>query len=293
MTNEYLAETQLRALSPRLHQQYTNCIVVSTQLLTRYQSLFADYTDHSNLHALLIVDFCNRLIGDQIHALTEADLYVLLMGALFHDVGMGISEKDLYAYMEQVHPLEAASMTPDTMQDTVRRYHHDISAWFVWKYRELLEIPGDSYARAIMQVCRGHRKVDLMDLQEYPRQFALEDGRSVSLPYLAALIRLADELDIAADRNIAFLYDPDAPRNAASFMEFQKHRRIRPVQLLPDRILVQAKTRDPAIRERIIDTVKKLAGVLEECRQVTEAHSCFTIHQSRVELCINEQPIPL
>ena len=84
-------------------------------MLSRYQCTFPEYTDHSTLHTLEIVDICNALIGDQIDRLTADDLYVLLMSALFHDVGMGISEKDFYSFYSVI-----AKLFP-MRQDTVQR----------------------------------------------------------------------------------------------------------------------------------------------------------------------------
>ena len=104
MGHEYLTEKRLRVLDPQLHSQYKNCVVASNQMLSQYQSTFPEYTDHSTLHTLEIVDTCNALIGDQIDRLTPDDLYVLLMGALFHDVGMGISEKDFNAFYSEKTP---------------------------------------------------------------------------------------------------------------------------------------------------------------------------------------------
>ena len=62
---------------------------------------------------------------------------------------------------------------------------------------------------AIAQVCSGHRKADLWNPAAYPMPCPVGKGRTVCLPYLAALLRLADELDIAFDRNFSFLYDPE------------------------------------------------------------------------------------
>ena len=56
MGHEYLTEKRLRVLDPQLHSQYKNCVVVSNQMLSRYQSKFPEYTDHSTLHTLEIVD---------------------------------------------------------------------------------------------------------------------------------------------------------------------------------------------------------------------------------------------
>ena len=64
----------------------------------------------------------------------------------------------------------------------------------------------------------------------------------MSLPYLAALLCLADELDIAAERNHSFLYDMEKMPSARDRREFRKHMAIRRIELEPDRVVVYART---------------------------------------------------
>ena len=287
MGHEYLTEKRLRALDPQLHSQYKNCVVVSNQMLSRYQSKFPEYTDHSTLHTLEIVDTCNALIGEQIDRLTADDLYVLLMGALFHDVGMGISEKDFCSFYGENFSAEAGHVSKEELQELIRKNHHELSGWFLKKYWRVFDIPNDAYAKAIIQVCRGHRKTNLLDPVEFPEAFFVAEGRSVALPYLAALVRLADELDIAADRNSAFLYDPMLIKNDISRLEFLKHQCIQSVEIRPAGVLVKAVSDDPEICEGVMDTVSKAAEVLHDCRMVVSERTSFTIQQQHVILDLN------
>ena len=287
MGHEYLTEKRLRALDPQLHSQYKNCVVVSNQMLSRYQSKFPEYTDHSTLHTLEIVDTCNALIGEQIDRLTADDLYVLLMGALFHDVGMGISEKDFCSFYGENFSAEAGHVSKEELQELIRKNHHELSGWFLKKYWRVFDIPNDAYTKAIIQVCRGHRKTNLMDPVEFPEALFVAEGRSVVLPYLAALVRLADELDIAADRNSAFLYDPLLIKNDISRLQFLKHQCIQSAELRSADVLVKAVSDDPEICEEILDTVSKAAEVLRECRKVVSERTSFTIKQQCVMLDLN------
>ena len=91
MGTDYMMERALAQRDADLHDRYRNCVVVSHQMLSRYTSLFPDFTDHTALHTLEILDYCNQLVGEQIDRLSADDLYVLLMGAVFHDVGLGVS----------------------------------------------------------------------------------------------------------------------------------------------------------------------------------------------------------
>ena len=92
MGHEYLTDKRLRVLDPQVHSQYKNCVVVSNQMLSQYQSTFPEYTDHSTLHNLEIVDTCNALIGDQIERLTAEVL---------HDCRMVVSERTSFTIQQQ------------------------------------------------------------------------------------------------------------------------------------------------------------------------------------------------
>ena len=109
----------------------------------------------------------------------------------------------------------------------------------------------------------------------------------MALPYLAALIRLADELDIESDRNSAFLYDPMLIKNDISRLEFLKHQCIQSVEIRPTDVLVKAVSDDPKICEGVMDVVSKAAEVLDYCRMVVSKRTSFTIQQQRIILDLN------
>ena len=115
----------------------------------------------------------------------------------------------------------------------------------------------------------------------------------MALPYLAALIRLADELDIAADRNSAFLYDPMLIKNDISRPEFLKHQCIQSVEILPAGVPAKAVSDDPKICEGVMDTVSKTAEVFHYCRTVVSERTSFTIQQQRIILDLNSSLVLL
>lgn len=282
MELDYGVERRLAQCAPELHSRYRDCVVISQRMLCRYENYFPDFTDHTVLHTLDILDMCNQLIGSQMDKLTAEDLYVLMMGALFHDVGMGVSTADF----EQFRTVLGI---PEPVDDTarawaVRDYHQELSGLYLDKYWPMLDFPNEAYAKAIIQVCRGHRKTDLMDPAGYPSRFEVEPGKSVSLPYLAVLICLADELDISAERNVSFLYDVDKMPSARDRLEFRKHMAIHRVELKPELVVVHAWTEDPEIRAGVKEVTDKLRDKLLMCRRVAAERSSFVITQSDVVL---------
>lgn len=286
---DYRIEKRLLELDSGLHSRYRDCMVISQSMLTRYESTFPTYTDHSALHTLEIIDFCNQLIGKHLDAMTADDLYVLLMGALLHDVGMGVSQRDFARFWPLLDLPPLAGASPELVRaELIRNYHQELSALYIERYQNMLDIPNPRYAHAIMQVCRGHRNTDLMDEAGYPAELEVLSGRVVHLPYLAALLCLADELDVAADRNIGILYDVDKVDNLVSRLEFQKHQAIRRVELEPERVVIHAHTGDPTIRDGIMKLADKLGDTLCCCRAVVAARTGFFIAQQSVYLDLNE-----
>ena len=279
---EHGIERRLSRLSPELHSRYRDCVVISQRMLTRYENYFPDFTDHTVLHTLDVLELCNQLIGKQLEQLSAENLYVLMMGALFHDVGMGVSLADFEEF-------RAVLGFPEPADDTarawaVRDYHQELSGLFLKKYGSILDLPNDNYLRAVIQASRGHRKTDLLDEREYPRLFEVEPGKTVYLPYLAALLCLADELDIAAGRNISFLYNVERMPSPRDRREFRKHMAIYSVELEPERVVVHARTHDGEIRSGIRELCAKLLEKLLFCRRVAAERSPFVISQSEVLL---------
>ncbi|MEF9939193.1 MAG: hypothetical protein RR768_03600 [Clostridium sp.] len=283
MDTDYRLERRLATLDSDLHRRYKDCVLTSQTMLTHYQRVFPTFTDHTVLHTLNVINYCNQLIGDQIDRLTADDIYVLLMGCLFHDVGMGISREYYEHFKLQLDTPPSAQ----ALDKIIRNSHHEFSAMYLKKYWRILDIPDETYLFAIMQVCRGHRKVDLMNEENYPSTYRLIKGDGICLPYLAAILRLADELDVAADRNISFLYDIDQIKNPIDHMWYSKNLAIRTVDLSEHTITLYAQSDDSVIRSELVLIREEIEENLRYCRMVAASRSEFVITQQTVRLVMN------
>ncbi|OON84663.1 hypothetical protein B0D78_12545, partial [Pyramidobacter sp. C12-8] len=64
---------------------------VLQKMLESFLPRFPDFTDHTILHSMDVLEYCNMLIGEkQIERLSAAECYVLIMSCYLHDIGMGI-----------------------------------------------------------------------------------------------------------------------------------------------------------------------------------------------------------
>ena len=99
---DFSMERRLRKLNSELHKRFTDTVFALQYNLSNYKRIFPEFTDHTNLHSLSVIDFCNRLTGEQIKLLNADELYVLLTSCYFHDTGMGINMKDYREFSSRI-----------------------------------------------------------------------------------------------------------------------------------------------------------------------------------------------
>ena len=284
-SSEFQMEYRLRDLDPGLHRRFTDTVFALQHYLTQYQLVFPAYTDHSDLHSLTVIRFCNELAGDQVSRMNADEIYCLLMGCYLHDTGMGITEKDYQEFREKIG-FGAYPETHDMSNSPVviRDFHHEFSACFIRKYAPLLDFPSPEHLRAVIAVARGHRRTDLLDEETFPRALAVPGGNTVCLPFLAALIRLADEIDVAAARNPVLLYDLESMRDAVwqKAADFILTRSILDLELTPDAFTLTVRLEDESLRGMLDTLAAKMRKTLEDCRRAVNGRTPFHITQTNV-----------
>lgn len=283
---DYLLERRLLLLNKDLHKRFTDTVFVTQHMMDKFRRLFPEFTDHSVLHSMNVLFFCNQLIGaEQIEKMNEYDIYVLLMSCYLHDSGMAITESDYEEFKTGVGAEEFFRQSPkSTVPDFVRNQHHEFSGRFIRKYAELLEIPSSELTFAIAQVSRGHRRVDLFDTEEYPAELEIKDGKKVHLPYLSALVRLADEIDVVADRNPILLYDIDALTDSYQIACHLLLKAVPRLQILPEGFLLDVKTEDKMLYLAVETLAEKMQTTLDMCREVVHQRTPFSLSQKWVRI---------
>ena len=273
MDTNFLAENTLQTLSPELHKLYTKCVAKADTLLVRYRFNFPEYTDHTLLHSIEVAYLSNYLISNRIDQMNAGELYILLMAALLHDVGMGLSPAEVKKYHVMMDTGEFDSLNPEaSAQDFIREFHHDLGALFIRdNWRNYLKIPDEATAEAIAMIVRAHRVYDLEDRSLFPTDLKLSicDG-PINMPYLAAVIRMADEMDISASRNLMLQYAGFIPKNSRSAIEFQKHRSVRSI-FDRDRFIIGAETGDRKEYDELLRLCDKVEKTLQYCQHVVES----------------------
>ena len=281
--NDYAMERRLRHLDPELHKRFTDAVFALQYNLSRYQLIFPEFTDHSNLHSLSVIDFCNRLIGNQLDRLNADELYILLSACYMHDTGMGISLKDFTEFSKRVDFGDYfESHSRKDLSGIIRDFHHEFSGLFIEKYAALFEFPSSEHLWAIRMVARGHRKTDLMDQRAYPLALQMPNGNRVCLPYLAALIRLADEIDVTAERNPILLYDIKSLKDEKQIMENKKVKAVRSLQITEKCFILTVDPVEEAVLRQIGIMAEKMKQTLLDCRAAVCGRTPYVITQEDV-----------
>lgn len=285
-STDFSLEKRLKNEDPDLHKRFRDMVFVMQHTLGGFQRLFPGYTDHSVFHSLNVLEFCNELIGPkQLGMLNKDEIYVLLMASYLHDCGMAISQKDYDEFKDELGAEEYfRTMKNATQADFVRDQHNEFSGKFIEKYADFLEIPTPEMVFAIKQVSRGHRRTNLFDEEEYPAALDMKDGLTVCTPYLAALIRLADEIDVVADRNPKLLYDIEAIESELGTIHFKLHEAVRSMDVLPQGFMLHVHTDDPKIAATMDVRVRKMQDTLDLCRDATALRTPFRISQQWVRM---------
>lgn len=285
--HDYAMERKLRELNPELHRRFTNAVFGLQHILSNYKLLFPTFTDHTELHSLTVVDFCNRLIGDQVDRMNADEIYTLLLGCYFHDTGMGISEKDYEVFSKEIDfgdYFETHSRSDRSR--VIRDFHNEFSGRFIRKYADFFEFPSEEHLWATIEISRGHRKTPLLDETSYPIALKTPGGGTICLPYLAALIRLADEIDITAARNPSLLYDVESLVNDPNYMEFKRHNAIRDLLIEPEQFVLLVRTDSDIILDKVRRVADKMQKTLDDCLSAVLGRTPFVITQSRVSIRI-------
>ena len=283
---EFLLEKRLRLLNPELHKRFTDTVFIAQHMLSGFKRLFPEFTDHSVFHSMNVLFFCNQLIGeDQLEMMNEYDVYVLLISCYLHDTGMAITEGDYEEFKASVGAEEYFRQHPKaTTANFVRDHHQEFSALFINKYAELLEIPSPELTFAISQVCKGHRRVNLFDPEGYPDEFEISGGKKVHLPYLSALIRLGDEIDVVADRNPILLYDIEALTDRHQIACHRLLKAVSRMQILPEGFLLDVKADDEMLYLAVESLAEKMQATLDLCREVVQQRTKFRLSQEWVRI---------
>lgn len=173
------------------------------------------YTDHGISHLERIAERAvSLLLANHGKKLSVDEMYLLLAGIYLHDIGMQcdiilhseikkLAETEFGARFDIEFTKQRSNDYSVEAQKAIRKNHHYLSiAWLVYAKRTGATVLGPAarsvpnhLVRDLTDVCKYHTSLSIDDC---PEKF--ERGQSDRKRMVAALLRFADELDIAANR---------------------------------------------------------------------------------------------
>lgn len=237
-------------------------------ILQKYLQIHPEFTDHSIVHSETVLDRAGDVLGNNIYSLNQSEIYILIMSCYLHDIGMTpptekvknkIFKSDEYKLLKE----------KTTYSEYVRMQHHKLSYEYILDNYQDLGIVNKRYAEAIARVSMGHRKEELLDQNIFDPNFPVESGSNfICLPFLSAVLRLSDELDITHERIPSLLYNKYFPKKLISQKEWRKHNSSLLVNFRDNTILITGECNDVEIYYDLINHYKKIEAVLNYTRKV-------------------------
>lgn len=267
-------ELRLSKIEPSLYVKFEETKKEIELMLGKYTSNFPTYTDHSVNHTLEVFKIASELLSDdELENLNADEVYILSMACLLHDVGMCVPEEKIKEISNSKEILDYKESHPNlSSEEFIRDIHHTLSKKFILEEWELLKIPSVKYAKAIGIVAEGHRKVDLGNFDIYEPEFFCKSGKEfVSLPYLACILRIADELDVTNSRTPKILTKYYLPNNAISIKEWKKHIATSQRNYSDNKVIFEVDCSDQNIYAALQEQFDKIQNVINYCQKVIRA----------------------
>lgn len=180
--------TLLKSSNTDYYSRFNHILSEVTSVVSNSRIFFPTYTNHDFKHLTNVEDIIDKMLSEEVKKeLSDEEIFCLLSAAWLHDIGMipVNDEKEEYE-----------NMTPDERKEyskKVRDYHNIRSKNYVENNKEKLNID-DFEADIIGNICKGHREVEL---GEYKDTYS---KTKIRLSSLSAILRLADECDVAYNR---------------------------------------------------------------------------------------------
>lgn len=149
--------------------------------LSYIKNLFPEYPDHGMQHSLRILNYISEILTEkEISTMSDTEIFVLIMVALFHDTGMSLYDTD--------------------ESNKIRQSHHEFSSVVIDKYfQEKLGLLGsaDRFKTVIKFACRGHGLTsdELYRNKDFGKRDRIQND-VVRYSLLAVLIRIGDLMDL-------------------------------------------------------------------------------------------------
>lgn len=245
----------LRNRSPEFYTRYAYIKELARSGFQKYATMIGYLTDHGEQHYRNLETNLSLLLPDETkQQLAVEELFVLLCAVHFHDVGL-LSKH----YTDE----SWTSVRKDHVNRTYDYLHEFYEDWGLNRFE----------AYAIKNICLGHSGDTLYDLPEK----SVIHRTQLRIQFLAALLRLADELDLDYTRVSPFIPRlKQIPKE--SLKHWKKHEEIGGVLIDPKSWTIEVRAMPMSEEGRtIIESLveQKLQNELKYVRPILEKHGLY------------------
>jgi hypothetical protein len=253
---------------------------------------FKEYTLHDISHSENVIkNMWNFIPAEVKEKLKALEIYLLILSAYLHDVGMAVSKDEedeilkseeflkfrdkherevdlIEKYKDEGNTRAAEFYEKQIFMDYIRVHHHERSYQYIlnnYSGEEGLKIDNENHARVIAKICRAHRLdvKDLEDKSEFDREYSME-GNFINLQFLAVCLRLGDTLDADSRRAPKILKEFIDPRNPTSKEEWEKHLSVPEVGITEEKIKINATCKSPRYQRGLLEFLRKVEKERED-----------------------------
>lgn len=325
MKDDWRAETQLRLKESLIYKALkSNCEdnpkcnqvlhLVDEAVYYSYQRTktiirhMGEFTLHDGDHLFRVLELMEKLLGEGlIQKLTVPELYLLVLTAFFHDIGMAPDEEDVLSWKkvwdkhpeltegrahieydkfkrfcaarpsksEEIASLQSKGKESDAelrkgylLAEYIRITHANRAAEVIERDWNNKILYGETDLTVeFASLCYSHNE-DALQLLNLDTEMLCGSDTHACLPLIGILLRLADILDFDAKRTPEILYSHLWVRNAVSLKEWNRHRSIDAWIISPDKIQFHAKCEHPAVEASIHDFCDEIDNELSTCRSI-------------------------
>lgn len=192
-------EEILKAKSPKLFKHFESIKTQSSEYLDKIDSLISLY-DHSSIHSKKIIDILDAMlqpIKDSDEFLNDHELFILLVVAYMHDIGITQTNKNL-PYSK--------SVKYEYDQNLIKhaQYIHDkilkIDSQLTKQFKISLPEINEDYKTIVAKVAKGHSREFFSEIIDSFEKPVMINGNKVRVRLLTSLFIIADKLDLRNDR---------------------------------------------------------------------------------------------
>lgn len=205
-------------------------------ILPMIVTVFTNYTQHDVGHSVRVSNYMYELVDD-ISNLNDLEITLMLLAALFHDIGMVVTEDeiklikdDIYTGIECKYSLVVDTLKNEklALQECIRPMHAIRSAQHLYNlkqdYKVWFRVPEStnlSMLEDVAKLCQSHNEsIDWIKTEIDSEGYKGENF--YNLQYIALLLRLADLLDFDEQRTPDYLYHLINPKGFSD-SEWKQH----------------------------------------------------------------------